>query len=140
MVNYHEILRMDADSVFSKSNIELVLHCSYHTIDDALSAAKAKVVHWLLDECVTNAMLKDLLFPDRGKSGIVYEEPDYQYIHAELAKLGVNLTIIQQEYCEKCYADNRTQYMYTQFCKKNRRWARITKATMRIHHKPGDTM
>ena len=69
-----------------------------------------------------------------------YAEPDYQYIHAELARPGVNLTILHQEYCEKCYANNRTPYMYTQFCEKYRRWARITKATMRIHHKPGDAM
>ena len=31
-------------------------------------------------------------------------------------------------------------YMYTQFCEKYRRWARVTKATMRITHKPGDAM
>ena len=30
--------------------------------------------------------------------------------------------------------------MMTQFGDKYRRWARITKATMRIHHKPGDAM
>ena len=30
--------------------------------------------------------------------------------------------------------------MYTQFCEKYRKWARITKATMRISHKPGDAM
>ena len=30
--------------------------------------------------------------------------------------------------------------MYTQFCEKYRRWARVTKATMRITHKPGDAM
>ena len=30
--------------------------------------------------------------------------------------------------------------MYTQFCEKYRQWARITKATMRIQHKPGDAM
>ena len=30
--------------------------------------------------------------------------------------------------------------MYTQFCEKYRQWARVTKATMRIQHKPGDAM
>lgn len=30
--------------------------------------------------------------------------------------------------------------MYTQFCDKYRKWARITKATMRVRHKPGDVM
>ena len=30
--------------------------------------------------------------------------------------------------------------MYTQFCDKYRKWARLTKAAMRITHKPGDAM
>ncbi|MCD7854077.1 MAG: IS21 family transposase [Clostridiales bacterium] len=30
--------------------------------------------------------------------------------------------------------------MHTQFCDKYRKWARLTKATMRITHKPGDAM
>jgi len=30
--------------------------------------------------------------------------------------------------------------MYTQFCDKYRKWAKLTKATMRITHKPGDAM
>ena len=30
--------------------------------------------------------------------------------------------------------------MYSQFCEKYRHWARITKATMRIQHKPGDAI
>ena len=30
--------------------------------------------------------------------------------------------------------------MYTQFCEKYRHWARVTKATMRITHKPGDAV
>ena len=94
MVNYRDMLRLSEDPNISKREMERVLHCSHHTIDEALAAAKAKGIRWPLDESVTNAMLKDLLFPDRGVSGIVYEEPDYQYIHAELARPGVNLTIL----------------------------------------------
>lgn len=30
--------------------------------------------------------------------------------------------------------------MYPQFCDKYRHWVRLTKATMRIQHKPGDAM
>lgn len=30
--------------------------------------------------------------------------------------------------------------MYSYFCEKYGRWANVTKATMRILHKPGDTM
>ena len=111
MINYREILRMGANPVFSKSKMEQVLHCSHHTIDETLAAAKAKGVRWPLDENVTNEMLKDLLFPDKGARGVVYEEPDCPYIHVELARPGVNMTILHQEYCEKCYAGGKTPYI-----------------------------
>ena len=53
---------------------------------------------------------------------------------------GVNMTLLWEEYCAKCHAEGAAPYMYTQFCEKYRQWARVTKATMRIQHKPGDTM
>ena len=137
MVDYREILRLNHEGQYQRQ-IAASVGSSRNTVSEVLAAAPAMGIEWPLDESVTNAMLKDLLFPDRGASVIVYEEPDYQYIHAELARPGVNLTILHQEYCDKCYADNRTPY--TQFCEIYRRWARITKATMRIHHKPGDAM
>lgn len=34
----------------------------------------------------------------------------------------------------------RSPYMFTQFGEKYRKWARVTKATMRIQHKPGDAI
>ena len=81
-----------------------------------------------------------MLFPDKYKSVCLYVEPDYPYIHRELAKPGVTLTLLWEEYCRKCYESSRTPYMSTQFGDKYRKWARITKATMRIQHKPGDAI
>lgn len=53
---------------------------------------------------------------------------------------GVNLTLLWTEYCSICNAEGSNPYMYSQFCDKYRRWARVTKATMRIKHKPGEVM
>ena len=72
--------------------------------------------------------------------GKVYAAIDYDYIHRELSKKGVTLTLLWQEYCERAYANGEIPYMSTQFGDKYRRWARVTKATMRVTHKPGDTM
>ena len=74
------------------------------------------------------------------KRANVDAEPDYAYIHRELAKTGVTLTLLWEEYCRTCHESGRTPYMSTQFGDKYRKWARITKATMRITHKPGDAM
>ena len=140
MVDYLSILRMSSDPKNSKRGMERVLHSSRHTIQDVLDAAQEAGVTWPLDEDVTNEELRDILFPNRYAGETKYTVPDFPYIHRELTKPGVTLTLLWTEYCKKCEAEKTTPYMYTQFCEKYRRWARITKATMRIQHKPGDAM
>ena len=50
------------------------------------------------------------------------------------------MALLWEEYCRKCHEAGETPYMSMQFGDKYRRWARVTKATMRIQHKPGDAM
>ena len=50
------------------------------------------------------------------------------------------MVLLWEEYCRKCYEACQTPYMSTQFGDKYRKWARVTKATMRIQHKPGDSI
>ena len=139
MPNYLEILRLDSLN-HSQRTIESTVHCSRHTVRSVLQAAKEKQIAWPLDDDITNAELEEILFPGKYKSGCRYVEPDYPYIHRELAKPGVTMALLWEEYCRKCHEAGETPYMSTQFGDKYRRWARVTKATMRIQHKPGDAM
>ena len=139
MIDYREILRLHSKG-HSQRTICSGVHCSDHTVRNVLQAAAAQGIEWPLDEDVTNADLEQLFFPDKYKTVSSYVEPDYQYIHRELAKPGVTLTLLWEEYCQKCYAAGKTPYMSTQFGDKYRKWARVTKATMRIQHKPGDAI
>ena len=140
MVDYREILRLSSDPKNSQRSIGAILHCSRHTIRDVQKAAQEAGITWPLDEDITNEMLRSVLFPRRYAAESTYAAPDYPYIHRELARPGVTLTLLWTEYCRRCEAEKTTPYMYTQFCEKYRQWARITKATMRIQHKPGDAM
>jgi transposase len=88
---------------------------------------------------MTDQVLQSLFYPGRANQS-ERKEPDYQYIHNELAKDNVTLTLLWSEYCESCYAEGTTPYMTTQFFDKYRKWARLTKATMRIKHKPGNAI
>ena len=81
-----------------------------------------------------------ILYPERLDAIYPRKAPGYHYIHKELAKPGMNLTLLWTEYCSTCNTEGTTPYMYSQFCEKYRRWARVTKATMRIQHKPGEVM
>ena len=50
------------------------------------------------------------------------------------------MTLLWDEYRQKAETLGKRPYMPTQFGDKYRTWTRVTKATMRIHHKPGDAM
>ena len=139
MVNYKEILRLSHEG-YSQRQLESSLHCSRHTIRNVLTAAKANEITYPLDDSFNNEQLETILFPEKRSAVGQYLEPDFAYIHKELAKPKVTLTLLWDEYRQKAEALGKKPYMPTQYGEKYRAWARITKATMRIHHKPGDAM
>ena len=139
MVNYREILRLTSLG-YSQRQIAASVHSSRSTISEVQALARKVGLTLPLDDSITNELLLKTFYPERITATNPRVEPDYNYIHKELAKSGVNLSLLWTEYCEKSYTNGLTPYMYSQFCDKYRHWARITKATMRIQHKPGDAM
>lgn len=139
MVNYREILRLTSLG-YSQRQIAASVHSSRSTISEVQALARKVGLTLPLDDSITNELLLKTFYPERITATNPRVDPDYNYIHKELAKSGVNLSLLWTEYCEKAYTNGLTPYMYSQFCDKYRHWARITKATMRIQHKPGDAM
>jgi len=138
MVNYLEILRLRSLG-YTQRQIAATVHCARDTIRDVSRLADEHSLTWPLDPAMTDQMLHSLFYPDRTiKSS--RKEPDYQYVHKELAKDNVTLSLLWSEYCESCRSEGSVPYMYTQYCDKYRKWARLTKATMRIKHKPGNAI
>ena len=139
MVDYREILRLKSLGYIMK-DIASSVHSSRNTVSEVLTLAGNLHVCWPLDDDVTNADLEAMFYPGRNKSDEDRLIPDYPKIHRELAKKGVTLTLLWTEYCLEASAAGKKPYMSTQFNDNYRKWARITKATMRIQHKPGDEM
>ena len=139
MMDYREILRLRSLG-FSQRQMEREKIVAREKSKEIFQAADRAGIHWPIDEDITNEELELLLFPGKYSAVSMYVEPDYPYIHQELAKHGVTLTLLWEEYCRKCHESGRTPYQSTQFGEKYRRWAKATKATMRIQHKPGDAM
>ncbi len=139
MADYREIMRLDSLN-YSQRSIAQAAGCSRNTVEKVLRTAKVKGVQWPLEDDVANRELEELLFPEKYRSANMYAEPDYPYIHRELAKPGVTMALLWEEYCRKCHESGETPYMSTQFGDKYRKWARVTKATMRIQRKPGDAI
>ena len=93
MTDYLKILRLDYLD-YSRRRIADCARCSRHTIRKVLEAASKANIHWPLDEDITNTELERILFPDKYQKNSTYVEPDYPYIHRELAKPGVTLTLL----------------------------------------------
>lgn len=139
MVDYREILRLQSLG----HNITVIaeaLHSSRNTIREVEHLAQERGISWPLDEELTNYKLRDLLYPERLGKATVYLDPNVECMHRELAKKGVTLTLLWNEYKVFCSTTGHVPYQYTQFCEIYRAWAMKSKATMRIHHKPGDAM
>lgn len=140
MIDYREILRLHSQNQ-SQRRIEANVHSSHQTVKAVLENAAKYGISWPLDDEITNEKLNEILsISTKEHEVITYAEPDYAYIHREFSKKGVTLTLLWSKYCERCYATGEKPYMSTQFGDKYRNWARSTKATMRINHKPGETM
>lgn len=139
MVNYREILRLNSLK-YTQTDISTSLKTSRNTIREVIKLAKDKDISWPLEESVTNSVLEGLLYPEKTEKANVFCQPDYEYIHKELARPGVTMSLLHAEYLAKCADAAQIGYQKTQFYDKYTTWARKTKATMRIHHKPGDAM
>lgn len=139
MVDYREILRLNSLK-YANTLIAASLHCSRNTVSEVLKLAAALEIKWPLDGDVSNQILDSMFYPgkyEKDKNRLV---PNYPKIHSELAKKGVTLSLLWSEYCAEAQAAGKQPYMSTQFNDNYHKWARVTKATMRIHHKPGDAM
>ena len=139
MTNYREILRLKSLG-YSRYSIASAAKASRNTVSEVLKKAEQLNISWPLDDDVTDSVLDEMISDKHNTTGKVYVAIDYDYIHKELSKKGVTLTMLWQEYCERAYANGETSYMSTQFGDKYRRWDRVTKAVMRVTHRPGDTM
>ncbi len=138
MVNYREILRLKSKNL-SNSKVAASVHSSRDTVSEVWGLVQQKGLSWPLSPDLTDIQIRDILYPKRiAEKG--RKMPDYAYIHREMAKPGVNLTLLWSEYCEQCQNEKTIPYQYTQFCDHYKAFVYKTKATMRIKHKPGELL
>lgn len=139
MVHYREILRLNYLN-YTQSDIAASLKCSRNTIRDVVKQAEKYHLSWPLADSWTDQRLEEILYPGKKETVNVFCMPDPEYIHQELAKPGVNLSLLYTEYEATCAETGRIAYKRTQFYELYSKWAKKSKATMRILHKPGDAM
>jgi transposase len=138
MTQYREILRLHKQGISGRC-IAASLSCSRNTVSAALKAAEELGIVWPLPDSVSDIELGKRLFPKNGVE-INRKLPDFDYIHREMGRSGVTLSLLWYEYSEACRNSQSIPYQYSQFCKLYSDYTQKTKATMRIHHKPGQKL
>lgn len=138
MADYREIIRMKSLD-FSNLAVAGSLGCSRNTVSEVWNLAQQKELSWPIPDSLTNSDLEQLLYPDKSTNE-GRKLPDFEYIHKELAKPGVTLSLLWAEYCARCAEENTIPYQHTQFNDKYHAYALAKKATLRIKRKPGETL
>ena len=138
MTNHREILRLKALGLTHKA-IATSCGCGRNTVSRVLERAKEVNLSWGDAESLSAQQVTDRLFSATSKAP-TYKLPDYQWVHAEMQKSGVTLSLLWVEYCEQCRQTGERPYQSTQFNKYYADYMHKTKATMHLNHKPAETM
>jgi transposase len=138
MTSYREILRLHSQGL-SQRSIAASCGCGKGTVQRTVEHAKKHNLVWPLSSEMTDERLRDMFSPSSKDLGY-YKEPDFGWIHREMAKSGVTLTLLWNEYCAQCRQNGKIPYMYTAFCDRYRDFSVKNKATMHIERRPGEQM
>ena len=138
MTNYKEILRLHSLGI-NNTRIAESCGCARSTVIAALQRAAEQELSWnKIKNCSTEEVARKL-YPSTAQ-GQQYKMPDYEWVHREMQKSGVTLSLLWVEYCEQCRQNGELPYKSTQFNKYYADYVHKTKATMHLEHKPGETM
>jgi len=138
MTNYKELLRLKQLG-FSNSQIAKSMGISRTTVIKVVQNAKTQGIIWDVASGMSDRELSQELSGSNDNQA-EYKMPDYEYVHREMGKSGVTLSLLWFEYCDKCREAGEIFYQQTQFNKYYRDYVQKTKATMHINRKPGEIM
>jgi transposase len=130
-----EILRLYHQNGLRQREIAGATGCALGTVSNVLAKAKDAGISYPTK--LTAKELGSLLYPPivRG-DGQVKPEPDLVYIHQEMQKKGITLTLLWEEY----KTEHPDGLMLTQFCERYREFRKQNKVYMRKNYKAGERL
>ena len=112
MHDYKTILRYQAQGLSIRKSAEL-LSASRNTVSDILKLCETVGMTYEKSLCLTNEEIYRQLYPDKADGFNIYVVPDFEYIHKELTRSGVTLTLLWEEYVEQAKKMRRPFYIPT---------------------------
>ncbi len=139
MVHYRKILELHKEGI-SLRGIAASTGNSRQKVTEILAIAQKKGLVCPLEEEMTDTWIEEFLFPEKTLEASGRQPLNFDYIHEELAKPNVTLSLLHHEYEAECRANNKVPYSYRSFLRHYSRYADKFKATLRIRRKPGEIM
>jgi transposase len=132
-----EVLRLKWTCGLSDRQIAQSLRISRPTVTQYVRRLKAAGLSWPLPENLDDAALEKRLFANANPTPAANRPlPDWSWVHQELKRKGVTLTLLWQEY----KGANPEGLQYSYFCEAYRKWASKLDLVMRQHHRAGETL
>jgi len=130
------VLRLFFEAQLSIRAISRAVHASPSTIGDYIRRFEAAALSWPLPDELTEQALEARLFPRPSVPPSQRTPPDFAYVHRELRRKGVTLSLLWQEY-KAAHPDG---VQYSHFCERYRAWSQRLDLVMRQSHRAGEKM
>lgn len=139
MLRYSAILKLKEQGLSLRS-IAASTGNSRQKVTEVIDRATEKGLMGPFDDDMTDKWIEEFLFPERTLESSGRHPIDFDYVHRELAKPNVTLSLLHHEYELECRTNKRIPYSYRSFVRHYSAYANKHKATLRIRRKPGEVM
>ena len=135
-INVKLILEL-RDAGMGRNAIASTRHMSRNSVSDVFHIADSRGIAYSDVRNLDDQEVYRMFYPDKHYVEDLYRDPDYEYIHKELKKVGVTLKLLWGEYKDKCRTENSVPMGYTKFCDGYGNYTIGNKLTNHLEHKPG---
>ena len=139
MIQYRKILELHDEGIILRGIVASTGH-SRQKITTVIQLTERKGLTYPLKAEMTDVWIEEFLFPEKMLEAFGRQLLDFEYIHKELPKPNVTLSLLHHEYEAGCRTNQKIPYSYRSFVRHYSKYADKHKATMRIRRKPGEIL
>lgn len=135
--NYKEIARLKRKELSNRS-IASTIGIARNTVNSIVRQMIESPYSFSDIESMSNSKLFEVFHSNTRGRDTEYVLPNYKQLEKELAKPGVTLQLLWEEYCDTCRVSQKNPYQLTQFKKHFKDYLNTSGFTDVIHHKAGE--
>ena len=124
----------------SAREIQKTRHIALLSVKKVREAAQEKGVTWDDVSSMEDSEVYDLLFPSQAEAEAACLQVDYDYVHKELQRDGVNLKLLFEEHCDEARLAGKAHKSYATYCRGYSEYVTAKNVTNHLEHKPGQVM